>query len=80
MKIDWASLGLVSVVSIAAGVVVVALFSLGLIGLSARVPERVGGPDDGAPTLSPAAGTAVAVVCFAAVVAIVLYGLYIIAF
>ena len=80
MKIDWASLGLVSVVSIAAGVVVVALFSLALVGLSARVPERVGGPDDGAPTLSPAAGTAVAVVCLAAVVAIVLFGLYIIAF
>jgi ABC-type nickel/cobalt efflux system permease component RcnA len=80
MKIDWASLGLVSVVSLAAGIAVVVLVSFALVGLSARVPERAGGPDDGAPKLSPAAGTTVAVLCLAAVAAIVLYGLYIIAF
>jgi hypothetical protein len=82
MKIDWASLGIVSAVSLAAGVVVVALFSLALVGLSARAPERVGGPQDGARpvAMSPAAGTTVAVVCIAACIAIVLYGLYIIAF
>ena len=80
MSIDWASLGLVAVVSLAAGVAVVALVSFALVGLSARVPPTPGGPEDGAPTLSPAAGTAIAGVCLAAVVAIVLYGLYIIAF
>jgi hypothetical protein len=79
MSIDWGSLGLVSVVSFAAGVAVVVLVSLALVGLSARVPGRIGGPQDGAPTLAPAAGTAVGVVCLAAVVAIVGYGLYIIA-
>ena len=37
-----------------------------------------GGPDDGAKTLSPAAGTAVAGICLLAVALIVGYGLWII--
>lgn len=80
MSIDWVSLGLVVAVSMAAGVAVVVLVSFALVGLSARGRPRPGGPEDGAPTLSPGAGTAVAVVCLAAVVAIVAYGLYVIAF
>ncbi|MEJ2860388.1 hypothetical protein [Actinomycetospora flava] len=79
MNIDWASLGEVALVSFAAGVVVVFLVSLAIVGLSARVRPGVGGPEDGAPTLGAGAGTAIAVVCLAAVVAIVGYGLYIIA-
>jgi hypothetical protein len=79
MSIDWESLGLVCVVSLAAGVVVVVLVSFALVGLSARVPGRVGGPDDGAPTLGPGLGTAIAAVCLLAVVAIVGFGLVIIA-
>lgn len=81
MGIDWASLGLVAVVSLAAGVVVVVLVSFAIVGLAARAPEPVGGPGDGARRgLSPAAGTAIAVLCLVATAAIVLYGLYIIAF
>ena len=41
-------------------------------------PAAVGGPQDGAPTLSAGAGTAIAGVCLLAVAAIVVYGLYII--
>ncbi|GAA4939105.1 hypothetical protein EV188_101996 [Actinomycetospora succinea] len=78
MTIDWASLGLVSVVSLAAGVAVVVLVSFALVGLSARVRPRPGGAEDGAPTLSAGAGTAIAAVCLAAVVAIVGFGLYVI--
>jgi len=79
MSIAWGSLLLVAVVSAAVGVVVVVLVSLALVGLSARRAVPAGGPEDGAPTLGPAAGTATAVVCLAAVVAIVVYGLYTIA-
>lgn len=80
MTIDWGALGLVSVVSLAVGVVTVVLFALGIVGLAAR-RETVGGAHDGrGPTLGPAAGTAVAVICFAGCAAILLYGLYIIAF
>ncbi len=75
MSIAWGSLLLVAVVSAAVGVVVVVLVSLALVGLSARRVDPVGGPWDGAPTLGPAAGTATAAVCLAAVVAIVVYGL-----
>lgn len=74
MHIDWAALGLVAVVSLAVSVVVVALVSFALVGFSAREDEpgytRV---------LSPAAGTAVGVLCLGATAIIVLYGLYIIA-
>ncbi|MDD7938900.1 hypothetical protein PHK61_10770 [Actinomycetospora lutea] len=79
MSIDWGSLGLVVAVSLAAGVAVVVLVSFALVGLSAREHPRPGGPDDGAPSLGPRAGTAVAVVCLAAVVAIVAHGLVVIA-
>jgi hypothetical protein len=79
MNINWGSLGIVAVVSIAVGVAVVVLVALALVGLSARVRQPVGGPEDGsAPRLSAASGTAVAGVCLVAVLAIVAYGLYII--
>ena len=54
------------------------LVSFALVGLSARERAVVGGPRDGAPTLSAGAGTAVAAICLLAVAAIVVYGLYII--
>ena len=40
--------------------------------------DRAGGPDDGAPTVSPGAGTAIAGVCLLAAAAIVGYGLWIV--
>jgi hypothetical protein len=89
MSINWGALGVVTIVSFAIGVLVVVLVSLAVVGLSARESvqdgER-GSADDtpvigrGGTTLSPAAGTAVAVVCLLGAAAIVLYGLYVIVF
>jgi hypothetical protein len=78
MTIAWGSLAIVSLVSIAVGVIIVVLVAFALVGLSARQRAPVGGPTDGAPTLSAGAGTAIAGVCLLAVAAIVAYGLYII--
>ena len=78
MEIAWGSLFLVFIVSLAVGVAVVALVAFALVGLSARQRALVGGPHDGASTLSPGAGTATAGLCLLAVAAIVAYGLYII--
>jgi hypothetical protein len=79
MTIAWGSLLVVCVVSLAVGVAVVVLVAFALVGLSARAAQPVGGPADGAkPSLSPAAGTAIAVLCLLAVAAIVGYGLYLI--
>ena len=54
------------------------LVAFALVGISARVGVPAGGPDDGAKTLSPAVGTAVAGICLLAVALIVGYGLWII--
>lgn len=79
MSIAWGSLLAVCVVSLAAGVAVVVLVAFALVGLSARVAQPVGGPDDGGkPPVSPTAGTTIAALCLLAVVAIVGYGLYMI--
>jgi hypothetical protein len=78
MSVAWGSLFIVCVVSIAVGVVIVALASFALVGLSARERAAVGGPSDGAPTLSAGAGTAIAGLCLLVIALIVAYGLYII--
>ena len=88
MSVNWGALGVVTIVSFAVGVLVVVLVSLAMVGLSAREPaqgERASADDTpvigrGGSTLSPAAGTAVAVVCLLGAAAIVLYGLYVIVF
>jgi hypothetical protein len=89
MTINWGSLGIVALVSLAVGVLVVVLVSLALVGLSAREPATDGEPvsADETPiigrnssTMSPALGTAVAAVCLIGAAAIVLYGLYVIVF
>jgi hypothetical protein len=92
--INWGALGVVSLVSLAGGVVVVVLVALALVGLSAREPvsetadinaefgadgtEPVGRATG--PAMSPAAGTALAAVCLLAAAAIVVYGLALIVF
>lgn len=78
MNIDWGSLGLVGIVSLAATVVVVALVSFAMVGFSAR--EEAAHIDDGngVRVLSPAVGTAVGYACVAAVALIVLYGLWLV--
>jgi hypothetical protein len=69
MKIDWMSLLVVAGVTIAAAAAVVGIFSLGLAALSAGA--RQGHRSNG---LQRAGAYA----CFAAVVLIVIYGLYLI--
>jgi len=89
--INWGALGVVSLVSLAAGVVIVVLLALALVGLSAREPALVddaAASADGAgpvgkatgPVMSAAAGTALAGLCLLAVAAIVVYGLALIIF
>ena len=89
MSVNWGALGVVTIVSLAIGVLVVVLVSLALVGLSAREPVRDGelaSADDtpiighGRTPLSPAASTAVAALCLFGAAAIVLYGLYVIVF
>ena len=91
--INWGALGAVSLVSLAAGVVIVVLVASALVGLSAREPaadteaadtDTADGtePVDRAtgPVMSAAAGTAPAAVCLLAVAAIVVYDLALIIF
>jgi hypothetical protein len=90
--INWGALGVVSAVSLAAGVVIVVLLALALVGLSAREPVGDGAEAvataDGTepvgratgPVMSAAAGTALAGICLLAVAAIVVYGLALIVF
>jgi hypothetical protein len=59
-------------------VAVVVLVAFALVGLSTRQRALAGSPDDGAPTLNPGTGTAIAGLCLVAVAAIVGYRLWII--
>ncbi|GHF03914.1 hypothetical protein GCM10014715_70200 [Streptomyces spiralis] len=72
MKIDWAALGSVFGVSLAVTVGLVALFTLGIAGLSRR--ERTVAQGDGGGALAVTG----AYVCFAACAAAVAYGIYLI--
>ena len=83
MIINWGALGTVAVVSLVIGVLLVVLVSLALVGLSAREPEPAGGALVIGRTgsgLSRTAGTVIAAVCLFGAAAIVLYGLYVLAF
>lgn len=71
MKIDWAALGSVFGVSLSATVVLVALFTLGLVGLSQHETATAQG---GTATLARSGAYA----CFALVAAAVAYGIYLI--
>ncbi|MFK0256920.1 hypothetical protein [Streptomyces sp. NPDC090445] len=71
MKIDWAALGSVFGVSLSATVALVALFTLGLVGLSKHEAAVEQG---GAATLARSGAYA----CFAVVAAAVAYGIYLI--
>jgi NADH:ubiquinone oxidoreductase subunit 6 (subunit J) len=69
MIIDWSALGQVAVVSLVFGVGLVVLFAVGITALSRRAVASE--KNNSAPV-----DTAVAGVCFAACVAAVIYGLY----
>ncbi|MGW0085561.1 hypothetical protein [Streptomyces sp. NPDC003393] len=72
MKIDWAALGSVFGVSLAVTVGLVALFTLGIAGLSRR--ERAVARGDGGGVLAVTG----AYVCFATCAAAVAYGIHLI--
>lgn len=78
MNIDLGSLLLVAVVSLAAAVAVVVLVALALVGVSAARGD-VSRPQGGASAISPAAGVMMACVCVLASLAIVAYGIYLVA-
>jgi len=89
--INWGALGAVSLVSPAAGVVIVVLVASALVGLSAREPAADAGAADTAdgtepvgratgPVMSAATGTALAAVCLLAAAAILVYGLALVIF
>jgi len=71
MKIDWSAIGSVFGVSLVATVGLVALFTLGVAGLSRR--ERAAAQGN-----SAALAVTGAYVCFAACAAAVAYGIYLI--
>ncbi|MFI7632770.1 hypothetical protein [Nonomuraea sp. NPDC049400] len=72
MDIKWAALGQVFAVSLAVSVVIVLVFSLGVLAVAARQSAQEQGTGSGA------RGLAAAVLCFAACAAVVLYGIYLI--
>ena len=69
--INWADFGKVLVATMVAAVLLVTLFSVGVIGLSQQATAR----EKGGSGTAPFAG---AVICFALCVAIVGYGIYLI--
>lgn len=71
MSINWGDLGGVFIASLVATVCVVALFSVGVIGLSRQATLREQGGSGAAPLTG-------AVICFAAAALIVAYGIYLI--
>ena len=86
MTINWGALGVVASVSLVVGVLVVALTSFALVGLSTREPEPTDELAADAPVvnrgrsgMSSVAGTVIAAICLLGTTAIVLYGLYVIA-
>lgn len=78
MNIRWSPLLDVVVVSLGSAVTVVVLVTVALVGLSARTVVTVADAGAPRPALSPRAGTVLAVVCLAAVAAIVLFGLWVV--
>lgn len=71
MSVNWLALGEVFVVGLVSVAVLVALFATGIRGVSHRMTARAEGG-------SGVGGLTVAIVCFAACCAVVLYGLFLI--
>ena len=80
MNIDWAALVRVAGVSLAFGVGIVAVFSVGLLGATQVVTARSGSTAPGeraeVPGRGRVQGAVLAAICFAACAAAVLFGLY----
>jgi UPF0716 family protein affecting phage T7 exclusion len=73
VSIDWSALGLVVLISLVAGCGLVALVGLGIVALDRRVTAQESGGNTTTPTL-------VMGLCFLAAVALIAYGLYLVAF
>ncbi|GGM54414.1 hypothetical protein GCM10012275_26920 [Longimycelium tulufanense] len=73
MTVRWAALAQVALVGFGVAVSLVVLFTLGVLGLSARAAARERGAGGGL-------GQVVAGLCFAGCAAVVLYGVHLIAF
>lgn len=71
MQIAWASLGQVLLVGLIAGAGSVTVFAVGVLGLSRAATAREAGRTD-------VLGYGLAGLCFLVVIAVVLYGLYLI--
>ena len=71
MSVNWAALGEVFIVGLVAVAALVALYAIGIRGVSQRVAARAQGG-------SGVGGLTLAVVCFAACCAVVAYGLFLI--
>lgn len=81
MDIDWMALVKVAVVSFAFGVGLVTVFSLGIVGTAAASRDASspsGGGGEVSTAVNPLAARGIAVLCFAACGAAVLYGLWLI--
>ena len=70
MGINWGELGQVFISAVVAAVLVVGLFSVGVIGLSQQTTAKENGQSGTAPFTG-------AVICFALCVAVVGYGIYV---
>jgi hypothetical protein len=71
MHIQWGDLGEVFIASLVATVCVVSLFSVGVIGLSRQATLKEQGGSGAAPLTG-------SIICFAACLLIVAYGIYLI--
>lgn len=72
MFINWADLGSVFGATVVAAVGLVTLFSLGIVGLSRQAEAKAAGGTGQGPYVG-------AIVCFALCIAIVGYGIYLVA-
>jgi hypothetical protein len=73
MNVNWADLGTVFAATLVGAVLVVVMFSFGVLGLARR--DRIREEGSGGSAVVPFAGS---IVCFAVCVAIVAYGIYLI--
>lgn len=80
ITVDWASFGEVVVVTLVTSLVAVALFSVGITALARARPSLDARGDDTGPAdaASRPGAVLVAGVCFLAVAAIVVYGLFLV--
>ena len=79
LGVDWSSIALVTVTTLAATVVIVTFYSLGLRLLAVGSPDDGGSPGGSAVAgRRPPAATIGAILCIAVGVAGVLYGIYLV--